>query len=62
MSESKLLAFMPWLALQESVVIGEVHFTSFSVSGGNAENIFDEFKDDVVRILSGYLRHKFRLL
>lgn len=54
MSESKLLAFMPWLVLQEPVAIGDVNFTPFSVSGGDAENIFDEFKDDVIRILSGY--------
>ena len=54
MSESKLLAFMPWLALQESVAIGNVSFIPFSVSDGDAGDIFADFKDDVIRILSGF--------
>lgn len=45
---------MPWLALQEPVAIGNVNFTPFSPSDGDAKNIFNEFRDDVIRILSSY--------
>ena len=45
MSESKLLAFMPWLVLQESVAIGDVTFTPFSVPDGDEENIYKYFND-----------------
>ncbi len=53
-SESKLLAFMPWLVLQEPIAIGDVNFIPFSVSDGDVGNVYNEFKDDVIRILSGY--------
>ncbi len=54
MGESKLLAFIPWLALQEPVAVGNVNFIPFSVSDGDPEHVFDEYQEDVTRILSGY--------
>jgi hypothetical protein len=55
MNETLKLVFLPWLTIQKPVVIGEVTFTSFSISDGDPESIFADFRDDIVRILSGYI-------
>ena len=54
MNETLKLAFLPWFTLQGPAVIGEVTFTPFSISDGDPESIFADFRDDIVRILSGY--------
>lgn len=54
MNETLKLAFLPWLTIQEPAVIGEVTFTPFSISDGEPASIFADFRDDIVRIFSGY--------
>lgn len=60
MNETLKLAFLPWTTIQKPTVIGEVTFTPFSISDGDPASVFSDFKDDIVRILSGYREIKGR--
>ena len=53
MKEKLKLAFLPWLTLQNPAVIGEVAFTPFSISDGDPSSIFVDFRNYIVRFLSG---------
>lgn len=50
----RMLAILPWLKLQEPIKVGGVFFTPFSISNGDPASVFNEFKEDITRILSSY--------
>lgn len=53
-SGRRMLALLPWLKLQGPINIRNVVFTPFSIKQGDPACIFNDFKDDITRILSSY--------